>query len=876
MIEDSLIPRKVITRRLVAPTVSYEPLMCHLCPYKTRLEPKLDQHKSLHELNPSYQCNECHALFSEEKFLVIHNDLAHIGLTEDEMVRRKTKLERRIKKEEPVFIVTDRQSTGDKETLIFKRGTKKMYTKRLKSGEIVTLRTKDEHTKRDRLPAEIKACLQCGEVITEELKLSRHITAVHKEVNSEFVFREHDLICKACQFTTDALSVMQVHVQMHLMNLEYQCRECFALFLKEEHLARHSTQCPKSEDNERAAAEDYKMMIYREENRCSICSRAFKSRKLLVNHLRTIHNVDVIRTKRAAENDDSGWEDYFTDDSDTFDDLDDMLQQVYSEEQGSQETKEQPASTDVAMETSTTTTSTPSAEQRDSTVKILPTQKQNNEKSPDGDDGGRQCRMCSMLFTDTAKLKSHMMVTHLMKHECGDCDVVCTTMHELHKHIKVEHKRYACSFCPYTARNSTCLAAHERHHIKSNSESCSLCAGDIMYNNFAMLELHYKTQHNIEVIESSLSAVSRTVFYACCVCTYESCDVDDFDGHHAEHARKIKFKCKLCDKIFLKRFSAAQHQKRVHAEEISRLEPNSDESAKVTPEPDASAPIETLQTADAIAEAMNGNGKESESEGQADTTAEGEINLKYFQEINEYVCDQCPKIFDKYFALKRHQTKAHMPVKDTVKPSQTEESPKAVVAGDKVHLRSLLTQPLVQMGGDAQHVVAPVTAAEPLIMDTSMPLLADDSTVPAEPKDDPMHFTCDECPKSFTKLFALQQHRKKIHHRVITNDEDGAYSCEICSKSFRQKFALHQHKKKSHPDNLPEFVFDEKKGRLFLSSELPPPKKRKRVTHTIKEEKTENPPESPIITGPRKRKCRLCAEKFSDSMSMMRHIRYDQ
>ena len=887
---DDLIPTPSIpSRKFIAPLPSIADLTCDICPYKTRLKTKLVQHMTRHQEPATYQCNECYALFLEQKFMDVHNDLAHVGLTEDELIRRKNKLERRIKKEEPVFIVTDRKMAGNKETLIFKRGMKKIISgsfrgQQLKRGEIITMRTKDELTKRDRLPAEIKACLQCGEVITEELKLSRHITAAHKEVNSSFVFREHDLMCKECKFASDALSVMQVHVQMHLMNLEYQCIACFALFLKEEHLEHHVSQCPKV--NAGIPDDDmHRMMIYREENRCPICSRLFGSKNPLIQHMSTIHNVNIIRSRKIK---DSGhkienieWENYFTDDSDAYDDLDDMLEQMYDKEQGTKDNSDQPTSS-AKPDVPTDSTASEQITISSKNVRIIPVHNGNNDQPPENELLNR-CHICSLMFDDETSLKNHMMNVHKMKHTCGECTMMYITIYELHRHIRIQHKKHACSFCPYTARSETCLAAHERHHIKSNSEPCSLCANNTVYSNFAMLELHYKMHHEIEVVESSLSAETRTVFYACCVCTYESCDVDDFDGHQSEHARKLKFKCKLCDKLFQRRFSALQHQKRAHSVEIQHLE-QKNSLAQLMPDPaitPVSHPTASLDSIEAITNAMN----DSTAEKSMPTMIledSREPTVNYFEEISEYCCEKCFKIFNKYFALKRHRARYHNSTPEC-KPKSTDSDIIEQIAltpamGDKHHLRSLLTQPITQLGGDAQSIIAPVTPTQPLIMNSSMPLLEDDNTtISTKVSEDHLQFTCDECPKFFTKLFALQQHRKKIHRRVVTNtnNEECEYTCEICSRTFKQCFALHQHKKKMHPDNLPEFVFDEKKGRLFRSEDLPPPKKRKRLQKHIIEpmEKPSEQPESLITSGARKRKCRLCSEKFSESLSMMRHIR---
>ena len=786
-----------------------ERLHCHRCEYYTTVTARMEMHIKRHDVEPNFQCPKCLCLFLEEKYLTRHKNFAHIGITKPTRMTGRRRL-MNVKKEPEWSQVDD---TTEPQQYIMGKD---------KDGKLVKITYKTPKTE----PSLTTQCLQCEEIFSEEIQLTKHITIVHPEINNLFRFISDDLVCKKCYFTTDSLSIMHSHIQMHVIGCIHHCSTCKELFLDEESLNIHTPHCLQSLTDS-FSEQQAKLLMFREENRCLLCHKIYSAKKHLQKHQLEVHHVTV--TKLECE----------------------------------------PKPRHAAVDDDQRTTDRGNAINMSQMTKVLLSSKaglnHHSGRLPDEDDKQQpeeglvyQCDMCSLTFLSLSDLKEHIKKQHTVNLPCPVCDNTFINDRDLHKHIRVKHQKHACNFCPYIARNPESLDSHERHHLKSSIEKCILCISDETFSNLGMLELHYRMSHNIEVVERTLSEGMKTIFYACTVCTFESFDIDEFDGHQAEHARKLKFRCTLCERSFQNRFSALQHQKKNHAVEIKKKEEELRQNQPIKEKTDTfedmnmdtglslptvsetlpdtittnnitNEPFSDIQT---IAEAMtqldnisNSNTEKQDKTGvenktqepQEATTAE-EPEVTFFEEFSEYVCDQCNKVFSKYFALKRHQATVHQ-----------------------------------KRVPESEEIVPEVKQTE-------------------DKENETVLFKCDECNKVFSKCMALTQHKKNMHPKE--QNVATVFTCDVCSKTFRKCFALHQHKKRFHGETSPELVFDEDKGKLFRASDMPVRvKKRKRSIYEIEEYSVNNV--SNITDGVRLRKCRMCAATFRDSLSLMRHIRLE-
>ena len=185
------------------------------------------------------------------------------------------------------------------------------------------------------------------------------------------------------------------------------------------------------------------------------------------------------------------------------------------------------------------------------------------------------CDFCTLSFITSIALKKHSEDVHVNETHCYKCKIEFS-QDELHKHVKVPHP-FDCDECDFHFITEERLRYHCMNlHDKEDSLNtvCNDCN-----NNIEELEdflNHIEMRHNEECVHCTLSFIDESSLklhvesqhpkkeFVCCQCgqNFEDAEVEYEKHIDIEH----KYKCRFCDKIFIKKNGRVKHVSRVHGD----------------------------------------------------------------------------------------------------------------------------------------------------------------------------------------------------------------------------------------------------------------------------------------------------------------------
>jgi len=185
------------------------------------------------------------------------------------------------------------------------------------------------------------------------------------------------------------------------------------------------------------------------------------------------------------------------------------------------------------------------------------------------------CDYCILKFVTSNALKKHSEDVHKNETHCHKCKIEFS-QEELHKHVKVPHP-YDCDECDFHFITEErlryhCMNLHDKEDIITTV--CNECN-----NNIEELEdflNHIEVKHTDECPHCNLSFIDDTslkfhlerqhpkIEFVCCQCglNFEEEEIEYRKHTVIEH----KFKCRFCDKIFIKKHELLKHISNEHGD----------------------------------------------------------------------------------------------------------------------------------------------------------------------------------------------------------------------------------------------------------------------------------------------------------------------
>ncbi|XP_015431189.1 PREDICTED: zinc finger protein 568-like [Dufourea novaeangliae] len=163
---------------------------------------------------------------------------------------------------------------------------------------------------------------------------------------------------------------------------------------------------------------------------------------------------------------------------------------------------------------------------------------------------------CEKAYTNSSHLKRHMETHDAVKktYECPECQLSISNRHNLKRHYNLmhgDHSKLTCKECNETFTKKYQLATHMSMHT-GELHKCDQC--NKSFTNFRRYKRHRATHDE------------GTKTYSCTVagCT-ENFKKWQLLCAHLKTQHVIHYKCKNCDKVFLKKNHLKAHSK-VHME----------------------------------------------------------------------------------------------------------------------------------------------------------------------------------------------------------------------------------------------------------------------------------------------------------------------
>jgi len=185
------------------------------------------------------------------------------------------------------------------------------------------------------------------------------------------------------------------------------------------------------------------------------------------------------------------------------------------------------------------------------------------------------CDFCTLSFITSNALKKHSEDVHVNETHCYKCKIEFS-QDELHKHVKVPHP-FDCDECDFHFITEERLRYHCMNlHDKEDSLKtvCNDCNNNI--DEIEDFLNHIEMRHNEECVHCTLSFIDEASLnlhveshhpkkeFVCCQCGQNFEDLElEYEKHiHIEH----KFKCRFCDKIFIKKYGRLKHVSKEHGD----------------------------------------------------------------------------------------------------------------------------------------------------------------------------------------------------------------------------------------------------------------------------------------------------------------------
>lgn len=294
-------------------------------------------------------------------------------------------------------------------------------------------------------------CTHCPLQVRTELELDKHLRNIHAE--------EKPFVCNHCTHRFNKKSNMVKHMRMvHEKQRPFGCDECAKAFSDKRDLAAHVDSIHRGLKPFECNYCDYKcarkknlkvhiINIHGEKGvrpmkpsyECGQCGHVAKHRRLLEQHIRSVHEITVKEFQ-------CGLCDY-----------------------------------------------------KSSTKLSVDRHMQSHTKERRSLTAG-ECSMCGEAFTNSAKLVTHMRNAHgtiEKTYQCESCEYRGATHSALRAHMRAVHdnvRKHRCEYCEFTSFASSALKRHMLAiHEKRKPFGCDQCTFKTSYKE--SLELHLANKH---------------------------------------------------------------------------------------------------------------------------------------------------------------------------------------------------------------------------------------------------------------------------------------------------------------------------------------------------------------------------------------------
>ena len=208
----------------------------------------------------------------------------------------------------------------------------------------------------------------------------------------------------------------------------------------------------------------------------------------------------------------------------------------------------------------------------------------------DFDNAIMKCDTCGKSFSESARLKKHILSIHKGYLHCGLCGNSYPKKEELISHIHEIHKKgdYNCKTCNKNLRSERSLLIHQRRfhepgvHEESNKLTCDSCGK--LFLTQRSLKLHIQTIHEGEndfkcdtcpksfQLLGNLKRHKRYGHFKCDTCGKSLSSLDWLQYHiDSVHEGRKNHKCSSCDKAYTLARHLNQHIRSVHGNKNNRL-----------------------------------------------------------------------------------------------------------------------------------------------------------------------------------------------------------------------------------------------------------------------------------------------------------------
>ena len=638
---------------------------------------------------------------------------------------------------------------------------------------------KDEKEVIDPEPKEKPKCDICNRAFKRKYELLRHKNSVHKDKIFTFT-------CKFCKCGFCTSGNLAEHIEKHHSKVSqecvsadkssksnyinhplkrFECRYCFKECANSCGLKNHLRRLHSNE-------KDILELKPKEKPKCDICKRSYIRIYELTRHMKTQHDSNPLKCAICK---------------DVFFSKYNLADHIEKYHRQSDNAEEKIDSINVESNDSIHETEEDESNGVEENREEGQTESTNNivvEVTNVTDDQTFKCKYCSRVCANICGLKNHLRTIHKSvkdldireRHICNICGRSFMYNHELTRHMLIHNKGkfLRCEFCPTKFLTDKNLANHiEKVHgtvvRNSNFARCKICG--VAYIDNRTLEDHLQKKP-----------------FSCSICCKHFCSELTLISHNKKNHEDPKFKCKMCDKSYLKVEALKDHVQNEHLTSPANKPQNLGYDSGVEPPPKL---LKTDLSKNVDSKERNGHEKKN-----LET-----VEIKSKGKFNSLECDICLEKFSAWEDLEKHTlTSSKYACKICHKHFQRTLSlfeHMNTHSKEKIFQCEYCTRPYLMKGSLRTHIrMHHPTKVK--IQDSRIKLYyCDDSTCDQKfvlYRDLVIHmrkhkgnkpYKCDLCQRQFSVSAHLDVHKKRRHEDIKP------YNCDICQKPFyRKKFML--------------------------------------------------------------------------------------
>lgn len=171
------------------------------------------------------------------------------------------------------------------------------------------------------------------------------------------------------------------------------------------------------------------------------------------------------------------------------------------------------------------------------------------------------CKFCNKVYKRAEYLQFHCKINHFNNevYTCEVCNKEFKTSYIRNKHIKEVHQdiNHVCNFigCEKSYKRESELITHQRIHFGLYPYPCKVPGCTEGFNSRWALNAHKNKQH-----------IDIYLFHKC---EEENCGLifnteAELKNHKLIHIPRIKYKCDICNKLYLYKDSCLHHLRTIH------------------------------------------------------------------------------------------------------------------------------------------------------------------------------------------------------------------------------------------------------------------------------------------------------------------------